>query len=70
MPVNGRPQVVHDPLADGVREQRLAHAERPGRHRDGDHPPYEGDEEGDVAGRDGLVEHGAEEEGRHHPEPR
>ena len=38
VPVDGRAQVVHHALADGVREQRLRDAERAGGDRDRDHP--------------------------------
>ncbi len=69
MAIDRRAKVVHDPLADRVREQRLGDAERAGGDGDGDHADDEEGEQGGVARRDGVVEHGAQEEGRDHAQP-
>ena len=68
--VHRRPQVVHDGLADAVREERLVDADGAGRDRDRDHPRHEEGEEMDVVLRDRGVENAAEEEGRDHAEER
>ncbi len=62
VPVDGGAQVVHDRLADAVREQRLPDAEHAGGDRDGDHPGHERGQEAHVLVRDGDVEHLAQQE--------
>ena len=68
--VYGGAQVVHDPLADRVREQRLGDAEGAGRDRDRDHPDDQLGEQGRVLVRDRVVENAPQQERRDHPEPR
>ena len=70
MAVDGGTQVVHHPLADGVREQRLRDAERPGGDRDRDHPGDQRREQLGVVLGDRLVEHGSQQERRDHAERR
>ena len=67
--VDLRAQVVHDPLADDVRQPRLADPEHAGDDRDGDHPGDEQDQQAVVVLRDGDVEDVAQQERRDHPEP-
>ena len=69
MAVDRGAQVVHDPLADGVRVESLGDAERARRERDPDHPGDEAGEQRRVLLGDGLVEHRAEQERGDHPEP-
>ena len=57
MLVDGRAQVVHDALADLVREQRLDDAERTGDDRDRDHPEHEPVEQPQVLLGQRLVDH-------------
>ena len=70
MAIDRPPQVVHDALADGVREVRLGDAERAGEHRDRHHPGDQQREQVGVALRDGGVEHLAQQEGRGHADQR
>src|SRR5919205_505517 len=64
--VDRRAQVMHDALADDVRQPGLADAEDAGGHRHADHPEDEQREQAGVALRDGLVEHLAQQERRDH----
>jgi hypothetical protein len=69
VPVDGRAEVVHDPLADLVREERLPDAEGARADRDRDHASHESREERVVALGERGVEDLAEQEGRDDPEP-
>jgi len=66
MAVDGRAQVVHDPLADEVRQPGLPHPEHPGDDRDGHHPADERGEQRGVLLRDRRVEDASQQEGRDH----
>ena len=68
MPVDGRAQVVHDGLADTVREQGLPDAEHTGHDGDRDHARHEQGQQADALVRDGDVEDLPQEEGRDHAE--
>ena len=78
MAVDRRAQVVHDRLADEVREQRLPDADHAGDDRDRDHPRDEGSEEAEIDARlrglridlDRGIEHRAKQERRDDAEPR
>ena len=68
MAVDGGAQVVHDALSDGVGDQRLSHSKRARGDCDRDHPRDQAREQDGVALRDRLVEDGAQQERRDHPE--
>src|SRR5258708_347501 len=70
MPVDGSAQVVHDPLADDVREPRLRDADDAAHDGDGDHPADQEREQRRVAVRDGVVDDGLQQEGGHDAEQR
>ncbi len=57
MAVDGRAEVVHDALADLVRQVGLPDAEHSGHDRDADHPEDEGGQEAGPLLRDRDVEH-------------
>ena len=59
MPVDRRAQVVHDGLADPVREERLVDADRAGDDRDQDHPGHERGQQAHVVLGDRGVEDAA-----------
>ena len=64
--VDGRAQVVHDPLADRVGDPRLGDADDAGGDGDRDHPQHQRGEQRGVALGDRLVEDLAQQEGRDH----
>jgi hypothetical protein len=70
MAVDGGAQVVHDSLADRVRQQRLRHAQRSRRDRDRDHACHQHRQERGVLAGDRVIEHCAQQERRHHAERR
>ena len=70
MPVDGRAQVVHDLLADEVRDVGLDDAERARDDRDRDHSADEHGQQRHVLVRNRRVQHCAEQERRHDPEQR
>ena len=61
-------QVVHDLLADTVRQVRLRHAEDADDDRDRDHAERQPGEQRRVVRGDRVVDHVAQEERRHHAE--
>ena len=70
MAIDGSPQVVHDRLADLVREQRLEDADDAGHDRDRDHARHERRQQAEINIAAGLlrergVEHLAQKEGGH-----
>jgi hypothetical protein len=61
-----RAQPVHDLLADPRGDPRLHDAQRRGHGRDGDHAGDEPEQQGQVLPRQGVVDHGPEQERRGH----
>ncbi len=66
--VDGGAQVVHDALADEVRQPRLTDADHAGGDRDEDHPADEPAQQRRVAVGDRRVEHVAQQKRRDHAE--
>ena len=68
--IDARAQVVHDALADLIREQGLEHADDAGQHGDGDHAADERREQTVVAIRKGVVKNRPQKKGRDHADGR